>query len=59
MTSKRYMLTEPECYEALYGSLILYVNHYKIKINTNPGAVNLMPEYLSKHIYIPEEKYHG
>jgi len=52
-------MTDAEYYEKLYGSLILYVDHYKMKINTNPGAVNLMPHYLSKHLYIPEEKYHG
>ena len=57
MGKQRPIFSEAECYEKIYGSLILYVDHYKMKLNTNPGAVNLMPDYLSKHLYISEERF--
>jgi len=44
-------LTDAECYERIYGKLVVYVEHYRPRINLSPGAINYYPEYLSKHIH--------
>ena len=49
-------LTDAECYEKIYGSLVLFVEHYKMKIDTHPGALNYMPTYLRKHYFIPGDQ---